>query len=853
MKERKKESELSEATDYSSYSTEDIFKKFQTSFEGLADKEAGHRQKKYGLNIPLQKKNISALSLFLGKFLNPLVLALGVIAVFSLFFGEKISAVFVELMILISVSLDFFLEYRSSRAMEKLSAMVRTSAAVLRSGVSKEIDMSQIVPGDVVEINAGDMIPADLRIIRAKDLFVNQSSLTGESFPVEKTEEIIKSDAAEISDIGNMAFMGSSAVSGTALGVAIGTGANTQFGKISSSLVRTEAETSFDKGIRQFTMLMIRLMFILVVFIFFAIIILKQGKFEEALLFSLAVAVGITPEMLPMLVTINLSKGALDMSGKKVIVKRLNSIQNLGAMDILCTDKTGTLTMDKIVIENHYNVIGQEDHEVMRYAYYNSFYQTGLKNLLDDAILKHDKVSVKNYRKIDEMPFDFSRRIMSVVVGVNGDHILVAKGAPEDIFRHSSHYELDGKIHKVHDKIFSQVLAEYDKLSGQGFRVLAVAYKKIENKKTVYTKADEKNLVLRGYVAFFDPVKPSVKKSLAILENLGIEIKVLTGDNELITEKICRDALLPVKGIISGVKIDGIADAELRKMAERITIFARLNPIQKERVIRILRENGHTVGYLGDGINDAPSLKAADIGISVNNGVDIAKESSDIILLEKSLMVLKDGVLDGRKVFGNIIKYIKMGASSNFGNMISMTGATLFLPFLPMTPLQILFNNFLYDMGQTTLPNDNVDKEYLAKPRPWNIDFIKKFILYIGPISSFYDFLTFGVMIYVFHASENLFRTGWFLESLFTQTLVVYIIRTNKLPFIESRPSKWLVAASVLILSTAIWVVFSSFGKYFGFVALPPLYFTALFIMTITYLLLVQVVKGWIVKKYGYQ
>jgi len=852
------EANLAQKTNYAHYSTENLFSEFNTSLKGLSDREAKALIRKYGLNVPAQRKKIPAIVQLFSKFLNPLVIALIVIAIFSLFFGEKISAIFVALMILISVVLEFSLEYRSSKAEEKLSELVRTKVAVIRNGMQKEIDIFEIVPGDIVDLYAGDMIPADLRVIRAKDLFVNQSSLTGESFPVEKTAEINDSKDVSLGTMTNMAFMGSSVVSGTGLGLVIGTGKNTQFGEIYSSLARVEEETSFDRGIKQFTMLMIHLMLILVVCIFFIIIFLKQGAFKDALLFSLAVAVGITPEMLPMLVTINLSRGAIDMAKKKVIVKRLNAIQNFGAMDILCTDKTGTLTLDKIVMVNHYDVEGDVDAEVMQYAYLNSSFQTGLKNLLDKAILDHEKItkeSIIEYQKVDEIPFDFSRRIMSVVVEKNGKHTLIAKGAPEDIFSHSSHYYLNGEIHKIHDKIFSKVQEEYDKLSGQGFRVLAVAYKNIESPKEIYSKNDESDLVLRGYLAFLDPAKPTVKESLRMLEDLGIEIKVLTGDNEIITKKICEDVSLPIKGVITSSEIDGMEDKELQELVEKTTIFARMNPIQKERVIRALHKNNHTVGYMGDGINDAPSLKAADIGISVNNGVDIAKESSDIILLQKSLMVLIDGVLDGRKVFGNIIKYIKMSASSNFGNMISMTGATLFLPFLPMLPLQILFNNFLYDMGQLALPNDEVDKEYLAKPRPWNIDFIKKFIIFIGPLSSIYDFMTFGIMLYVFNAATNqpLFHTGWFVESLFTQMLVIYVIRTNKIPFIQSSPNKFLLINTLLILAVALGVVFSSFAGLFGFTALPPMYFIILFIMLVTYLSMVQIVKTWVVKKYGYQ
>lgn len=552
LKIRGKYTESMPIASYAKYSNENLLDEFKTSFKGLADKEAKKRLRFFGLNVPAQKKKVSAVVLLFSKFCNPLIIALLVIALFSLFFGEEINAIFVALMILISVFLEFSLEYRSSKAVEKLSDLVRTKVAVFRDGEQKEIDLFDIVPGDIIDLYAGDMIPADLRIIQAKDLFINQSSFTGESFPVEKTAAFDESKKEAIEKLENIAFMGSSVVSGTGLGVAIKTGKYTQFGEISSSLVRIEEETSFDRGIKQFTMLMIHLMLILVFFIFFAIMVLKQGIFKEALLFSLAVAVGITPEMLPMLVSINLSRGAADMAKKKVIVKRLNSIQNFGAMDVLCTDKTGTLTLDKIVMVNHYDVEGDEDKEVMEYAHLNSFFQTGLKNLLDKAIISHEKITMAGFQKVDEMPFDFSRRIMSVVVEKDKKHILIAKGAPEDIFNHSSHYYLNGEIHKIHDKIFSKVQEEYDKLSGQGFRVLAVAYKNIKKPKTIYSKKDESDLVLRGYLAFLDPAKSTVKESLSALKELGIEIKVLTGDNEIITEKICRDVSLPVKGVIAG-------------------------------------------------------------------------------------------------------------------------------------------------------------------------------------------------------------------------------------------------------------------------------------------------------------
>lgn len=837
--------------DYIGCPTELLFEKLKTSEKGFSEKEAQKRLEEYGLNEPARKKKRTILVQILSKFANPLVVVLLIIAAFSVFFGEKISALLVSLMAAMSVFLSFVQEYRAGREADKLSEMVRATATVYRNGKPKEIKMKGIVPGDVVDLFAGDMIPADLRIISCKDLFINQASLTGESFPIEKVADSIQAKNGSISELRNIAFMGSSVVSGTALGVVIKTGINTQFGELSRKLATMRIQTSFDKGIHKFTWLMLRAMFFMVLFIF-TINALRRGSFIESLLFSLGVAVGLTPEMLPMLVAINLSKGAIAMSKKDVIVKRLNSIQNFGAMDVLCTDKTGTLTMDKIILEKHCDVVRKEDDDVLRYAYINSFYQTGLKNLLDRAILKHEKLLVRQFKKIDEIPFDFSRKIMSVVVEIDGKHRIISKGAPEEIFRRCTKYELDGDILDMEDLILSDLKEEYDNLSADGFRVLAIAYKDIDNKKEIYSKDDEKDLILKGYVAFLDPPKPTAIKAIQALEKLGIEFKVLTGDNELVTKKICSEVGLDIKGLATGEQVDKLSDKELQELVQTTDVFARLSPLQKERIIHALHENKHIVGYLGDGINDAPALKTSDVGISVNNAVDIAKESADIILLKKSLMVLEDGVIEGRKTFGNIVKYIKMGSSSNFGNMFSMTGGSMFLPFLPMLPIQILLNNFLYDLSQVAIPTDGVDKEYLIKPRPWNVQYIKKFMIIIGPLSSIYDFLTFGIMLFIFHASPKLFHTGWFIESLCTQTLVIHVIRTGKIPFLESRPSRFLILTSVFIVTAGILIPFSPLAKPFGFVAPPPLYFIVLFFIVITYLLLVQVVKNWFIKKYGY-
>jgi len=837
--------------DFTASQADAVLQKLNTSLKGLSEKEAENRLEEYGFNEPAKKKKRTILFQIFSKFLNPLVVVLLVIAGFSLFFGEKISALLVILMAVMSVFLSFIQEYRAGKEAERLSEMVRATATVIRSAKAREVKIRELVPGDLVDLYAGDMIPADLRIVSSKDLFINQASLTGEAFPIEKFPHPVEVKQGTLAELSNIAFMGSSVVSGTALGVVIKTGIGTQFGELSRRLTAIRVDTNFDKGVNKFMMLMIRVMLVMVGVIF-AINALTRGNVIEALLFSLGVAVGLTPEMLPMIVTLNLSKGAIAMSKKQVIVKRLNSIQNFGAMDVLCTDKTGTLTMDKIVLEKHCDVARNEDDDVLRHAYINSFYQTGLKNILDQAILKHEEVLVKQYNKVDEIPFDFSRRIMSVIVDMGATHRLVAKGAPEEIFRRCTKFELENELFDLTDMILTDLKEEYKNLSAEGYRVLALAYKDTDKSKNVYSKDDEVDLILKGYVAFLDPPKPTTRKTLEAIKNLGIEVKVLTGDNELVTKKICTDVGLNIKGLVTGEQITAMDDDELRKLVKEATVFARLSPLQKERVVTALHDNGHIVGFLGDGINDAAALKVSDVGISVNNAVDIAKESADIILLKKSLMVLEDGVIEGRRTFGNIIKYIKMGSSSNFGNMFSMTGASLFLPFLPMIPIQILLNNFLYDLSQVSIPSDNVDKEYLEKPRNWDVTYIKRFMLVIGPVSSIFDFLTFFVMLFIFHAGPELFRTGWFLESLCTQTLVIYVIRTKKIPFLESRPSKFVVLSSLLIVLSGFLLVYSPLAKYFHFVHLPAGYFGILFLMIVAYLLLTHFVKNWFLKKYNY-
>jgi Mg2+-importing ATPase len=827
--------------DYKGCPKEVLYEKLQTSATGLSEQEVQKRLAEYGPNEAAKKQKRTIVFQFISKFFHPLVLLLIVIAAVTFLTGDFVSGSIIGLMAFTSVVLGFFQEYRAGKEADRLSEMVRATATVYRNGKPKEIPIKQIVPGDIVDLFAGDMIPADIRIIQAKDLFINQAALTGESMPAEKTPAT-----------DSLAFMGSSVVSGTALGVVIKTGLATEFGEISKRLSSTNQPTTFDRGINEFVWLMIRAMVLLVIVIC-TINYFTKHNFMESLLFSLAVAIGLTPEMLPMLVTINLSKGAIAMSKKDVIVKRLNSIQNFGAMDVLCTDKTGTLTLDRIVLEKYCDVVRKEDQGTLKLAYLNSYYQTGLKNILDKAVLKYEKLVVNQYKKVDEIPFDFSRRIMSVVVDMDGKHKIITKGAPEEILKRCKSYELDGELEDLDPVFMTDLKEEYDSLSADGFRVLAVAYRDMEVNKDVYSKDDEKDLVLKGYIAFLDPPKPTAKKTIEVLRKLGIELKVLTGDNDLVTKKICSEVGLDIKGLLTGNQLEKLSDDQLKEAVKTTTVFARLSPLQKERVIHALHRNNHTVGFLGDGINDAPALKAADVGISVNNAVDIAKESADIILLQKNLMVLRDGVLEGRRVFGNIFKYIKMGASSNFGNMFSMTGASFLLPFMPMYPIQIILNNFLYDASQVAIPSDDVDEDYLLKSRSWNANYIKKFMMYFGPLSSVFDYLTFGVLIFIFHANQQMFATCWFLESMCTQLLVIHIIRTGKIPFVESWPSLFLIFTSIYIGSIALVLPYTPLGAYFKFVMPPGTFFIFLILIVGLYLWSVQAAKTWFIKKYGYE
>jgi Mg2+-importing ATPase len=830
--------------------------KLETVPIGLAQEEAERRLEQYGPNAVAKDEGHGRL-LLLGKALiNPLVILLTILATVSLLTGDARAAIVMGLMVVLGVSLRFVQEARADSAAKKLRAMIKVTATVVRDGKPREIPLAELVPGDVIHLAAGDMVPADVRLVSAKDLFVIQGALTGESMPVEKFDATEPATLTYAVDLKNVCFLGTSVETGTATAVVVSTGERTYLGSLARAVVGQQVQTAFDKGVARFTWLMIRFIAVMVPLVFL-INGFTKGDWKEAFFFALAVAVGLTPEMLPMIVTVCLTKGAMLMASKKVIVKRLHSIQNLGAMNVLCTDKTGTLTADHVVLERHCDVELEDDDEVLVMAYLNSHFQTGLKNVLDRAVLAHTEVqeqlSIPEHRKVDEIPFDFTRRLMSVVVAMpDGRHRLICKGAPEEVFRRCPFFEHDGEQLPMEQVLFDDLRIEYEKLSADGFRVLGVAYRDFEPRET-YSKADEADLVLRGYVAFFDPPKDSSRPAIEALRQNGIDVKVLTGDNEAVSKKVCRDVGIPTANVLLGAQVETMSDADLAAAVEVTTLFARLAPGHKQRVVSALQSKGHVVGFLGDGINDGPALRTADVGISVDSAADIAKETADLILLEKSLMVLEEGILEGRKVFANILKYVRMGASSNFGNMFSVLGASALLPFVPMAPLQILTNNLLYDFSQVPIPTDHVDPEQIARPRPWSMKEITKFIVFIGPCSSVFDYTTYAMMWFVFRAVDpahaSLFQTGWFVESLLTQTLIIHIIRTNKVPFVQSRASWPLILTSVAIMVVGVWLPFSPFAAALGFVALPHLYWPLLLGTLFLYVLLTQGVKVWLLRK----
>lgn len=845
---------------------QEAFLRLRSNINGLSTEEAEKRLKEYGLNELAHSKTLGFWADMFNRCRSPLVIQLFVIALVSGFIGELKSTIIVSLMVLLSVGLSYILDRRSSNAVESLGKKVQSHVSLLRDGKEIEVPMSEVVPGDIVVLHAGSIIPADLRLITAKDFFVSQSVLTGESMPIEKKAEEVNFESGFIFELQNACFQGTNVLSGTARGIVVNTGTRTYFGSISEKLAEKRDETSFDKGIKSFTWLMIRFMLIMT-FAVFMIVGITKGNWIEALLFGLSIAVGLTPEMLPMIVTVNLAKGALTMSQKKVIVKHLSSIQNFGAIDILCTDKTGTLTQDKVVLEKHVNITGGESLEVLQYAYLNSFYQTGLRNLIDRAVLSNIELNVEGKCSlVDELPFDFQRRRMSVIVEYEGHHVLICKGAVEEIYSVCTHYQVDGEVYPLIDMIRDVLYEEVETLNSSGYRVLAIAYRNFPAEKNTFSLSDEKELILLGYIAFFDPPKESAAQAIKNLQDTGVKVKILTGDNSLVTKKACKDVGLEVDRVITGEELDRMSNEEFSRTIQEFDIFAKVSPLQKEKIITSLRQAGHVVGYMGDGINDSPALRAADVGISVDSAVEVAKEAADIVLLEKSLLVLENGIIEGRKVFANILKYIRMAASSNFGNMFSVIGASYLLPFLPMRPIQILLNNLLYDFSQTGIPTDNVDKEIIVNPLKWRIDNIKRFMIFIGPISSIFDYATFALMWFFFGVNhfldpslaspqkeflEKLFQTGWFVESLLTQTLIVHIIRTRHIPFFGSHASLSMTLTTLVIMFIGAWLPYSPFAKIFGLVPLPAIYWAWLIGFLISYSSITHIIKVWFIKKYG--
>lgn len=795
---------------------------------GLTGEEAAKSLDQYGYNEIAEGKKLSGFLAFLIKFRNPLVLILVFAAIISALTGDSVSACIIILIVVLSVALDFVNTYKSQKAAEDLKAKVETLAEVFRDGKLIQLPLRQIVPGDVVQMEAGDVTPADGKIIFAKDLFLNESSLTGESFPSEKLEN-------------DPVFLGTNIITGSGRMLVELTGKKTKFSKIAESLEEQQKPTEFDRSIKDFSYLIMKITFILVIFIFLVNAVLKgSSNILESFLFAAALAVGLTPELLPMIINLNLSKGSLAMSKHGVIVKKLTAIQNFGAMDVLCTDKTGTLTEDKIVLVKYVNAEGREDEEIFEKAFISSNFRSGFKNPLDVAVKNYKNFDISKYKKIDEIPFDYQRKRDSIVVQSSLGRLMVSKGAPEEMFLTCGFYK--DQNNKINPVIISQLEKEYYALSSDGFRVLAVAYKNLPEK-AAYEKEDEKDLIILGFIAFLDPPKKTVTETLRTLENYGIAIKVITGDNELVTKKIAQEINLEILGMLVGNEIDKLNDVQLSLAVEKTTIFARVTPDQKKRIIEALQKNKHVVGFMGDGINDAPSLKAADVGISVNNAVDVAKESADLILLHKSLKELVDGVIQGRKTFANTLKYLMMGLSSNFGNMFSMAGASMFFPFLPMLPTQILLNNLIYDSSQFVIPLDNVDEEAIKKPRQMKIHFLRRFMIVFGIISSVFDFLTFVTLTFIFHYTEHQFQTGWFITSFATQMLVVFVIRTKAVPFYKSKPAKSLITSVFIALAVALFLALGPVKQIFNFEPISIAMVFSGLVITLLYLIIVEFAK----------
>jgi Mg2+-importing ATPase len=811
----------------------------QSAISGLTPQEAEARLAQFGPNEPAAIQHHSFLFDFLHAFSSPLVLILVIAAIISGFMGEAVDAGIIGVIVLLSAVIDVTQTYRSQQAMERLRGRVAPTATVLRGGEWKEIQRRDVVPGDIVRLSAGDLIPADARLLVARDLYVQQAALTGESLPSEK--EATGEPASAKAEARNMVFLGTSVVSGTATAEVVATGPRTAFGDISARLAARPEETAFDRGLRNFSQLLARTVLFLVIFLIVASILRHRDAFQS-LLFAVALAVGLTPEFMPMITSVTLSKGAVAMARKKVIVKHLSAIQNLGSLDVLCSDKTGTLTAGTMSLDRSLDPFGNPSQRALELAYLNSKFETGIRSALDEVILRQSPPpKMEGYTKCDEIPFDFERRRLSVVVERQSRRVLITKGAPEGINPLLSGYEQEGRTEPLSEEAFKRIQQTSGELNDQGFRSLAVAYVEVPARPN-YSVGDERNLILAGFLTFSDEPLADAAQVMASLKQDGVEVKVISGDNDRVTGHVCSQVGITSGHILTGDELDRMTDPALGHDVDETRVFARISPAQKNRILSALKHNRHAVGFMGDGINDAPSLHAADVGISVPSAVDVARESADVILVEPGLRVLHDGIIEGRKAFGNVMKYLLMGTSSNFGNVLSMAAASFFLPFLPMLPTQILLNNLLYDVGQLTIPTDNVDETYLQKPQRWDISLIRNFMVFIGPISSLFDFLTFYVLLHVFRSSEAQFHTGWFVESLATQTLVLFVIRTSKNP-LRSRPSNPLLATCLAVVTIGIYLPFSPLAGMLGFMPLPAAYFAFLAIATGAYLLLVEAAK----------
>ena len=812
--------------------------------QGLSTEEAAARLSKYGPNDPTPVKRGAPIRELLVLFLNPLVMILLIASLASFILGDATDSVIILVLVLLGISINFAQTYRSQRAIDRLRENVTPTATVLRDGAWQEIKRQEIVPGDVVRISAGDLIPADGKLVDSRDLYVQQAALTGESLPVEKDAQEKEDKVNGGPDNPSLLFLGTSVVSGTGTAVITNTGSGTAFGAIAARLVARPEETEFERSMKHFGMLIMRAVFFLVLFILVVRVALHKDAFES-FVFAVALAVGLTPEFLPMISSVTLARGAIRMARDHVVVKHLPAIQNFGTIDVFCSDKTGTLTTGQMTLAASADFLGNSSDRAIELAYLNSKFETGIRSPLDVAILKTERPDASAYAKCDEIPFDFERRRLSIVVEKQHDgapeRLLITKGAPEGILDLSESYESGGQVLAFAQDARHRCRQTFDTFSGQGFRVLAVAYRKVD-KGTGFAPEDEKSLIFAGYLAFADPPNPDAAASLAAMKRDGVEVKILTGDNELVARHICEQVGLTNPGIVLGEELELMSEPALQHKAEQATVFARVSPMQKHRIINALKHRNHVVGYMGDGINDAPSLRAADVGISVSSAVDVARDAADIILLEPGLRILHNGIIEGRRASANVMKYLLMGTSSNFGNMFSMAGASLFLPFLPMLPTQILLNNFLYDTAQITIPSDRVDEEYIRSPRRWDMKLIRNFMVFIGPISSLYDFLTFYVLLHFFHAGQPAFHTGWFVESLATQTLVLFVIRTTGNP-LKSRPSVPLAITTIAIVIIGIVLPYSPLAGLLGFTMLPASFFGFLAISTVTYLLLVEFAK----------